>query len=80
MKSYIHTVDISIFSINHVIVRPTKIMNNADKNLAHLLKTKCLKHFLIKASLLDQYSSKTIFLERFQQFLTLKNDFENQNL
>ena len=29
-----HLVGISIFSLNLVIVRPTKIMNRADKNLA----------------------------------------------
>ena len=30
-----HLVEISIFSLNNVTVRPTKIMNRADKNWAH---------------------------------------------
>ena len=32
MKLHIHLVEISIFSLNHDIVRPTKIMNRANKN------------------------------------------------
>ena len=35
--------------------------------------------FLVKVGLLVQYSSQKFFLERFDQFSTLKNDFENQN-
>ena len=34
---------------------------------------------MIKVGLLIQYSSQKFFLERFNQFLTLKNDFESQN-
>ena len=34
MKPRMHLVEISIFSINNVTVRPTKIMNRADKNEA----------------------------------------------
>ena len=30
-----HLVEISIFSLKNVTVSPTKIMNRADKNLAH---------------------------------------------
>ena len=37
------------------------------------------KHFLIKVGLLVKYSSQKLFLERFNQFLTQKNDFENTN-
>ena len=33
----------------------------------------------MKVGLQVQYSSKKKILERFNQFLTLKNDFENQN-
>ena len=33
----------------------------------------------MKVVLLVQYSSKKFFLERFNQFSTMKNDFENQN-
>ena len=35
--------------------------------------------FLVKVGLLVQYSSQKLFLERFDQFSSLKNDFENQN-
>ena len=35
MKPPMHLVEISIFSLNNVTVRPTKIMNRADKNWAH---------------------------------------------
>ena len=45
-------------------------MNRAKNNWAH---------FLLKVGLLVQYSSKNFFLARFNQFSTLKNDFENQN-
>ena len=34
MKPCMHLVEISIFSLNLVIIRLTKIMNRADKNLA----------------------------------------------
>ena len=34
MKPSIHIVETSIFSINCIIVKPTKIMNRADKNWA----------------------------------------------
>ena len=30
-----HLLEIGIFSLYHVLVRPTKIMNRADKNWAH---------------------------------------------
>ena len=32
IKPLMHLLEISIFSLNKVIVRPTKIMNRADKN------------------------------------------------
>ena len=35
IKPWLHILKISIFLLNHVIVRPTKIMNRADKNWAH---------------------------------------------
>ena len=35
IKAHMHLWEISIFSINNVIVRPTKIMNRADKNWTH---------------------------------------------
>ena len=38
IKPIMHLVEISIFSLNNVTVRPTKIMNRADKIWAHLLK------------------------------------------
>ena len=80
-----HLVEIGIFSLNNVTVRPTKIMNRADKNWAHFQKIKYFenqnfqKHFFLKVGLLVQYSSKIFFWEKLEQFSTLKNDFENQN-
>ena len=42
MKPCIHPVKISISSLNNVTVRPTKIMNRADKYWAHFsLKIVC---------------------------------------
>ena len=38
MKPHMHLVEISIFSLNNVTVRSTKIMNRADKNWAHFKK------------------------------------------
>ena len=35
-----HLLEIGIFSLNHVIVRPTKIMNRFDKNWAQYLENK----------------------------------------
>ena len=35
IKPRMHLLEISLFSIYHDIVRPTKIMNMADKNRAH---------------------------------------------
>ena len=35
IKPHMHLWEISILSLNNVIVRPTKIMNRADKNWAH---------------------------------------------
>ena len=35
MKPCMHLVEISIFLLNNVTVKPTKIMNRADKNWAH---------------------------------------------
>ena len=58
-----HLVEISIFSLNLVIVRLTKIMNRADKNWAQFKKIKYLKNqnfqkdFLMKVGLLVQYYS-----------------------
>ena len=39
----LHVLEISIFSLNNVIVRPTKIMDRADKNWAHFKKQNTLK-------------------------------------
>ena len=44
MKPRMHLVKISIFSLNLVIVRLTKIMNRADKNWAQFKKIKYLKN------------------------------------
>ena len=54
-----HTAVMSIFSINYVTVRPTKIMN-----WAHFKKIKYFKDWN--------------FQKHFDQFSTLKNDFETE--
>ena len=43
IKPRMHLSAISILSLNNVIVRSTKIMNTADKNLAHFKKQRTLK-------------------------------------
>ena len=79
-----HLVEISIFSLNIVIVRPTKIMNRAKKFRHNfrkwsILKNKIFKIFLIKVGLLAQCSSYIFFLEIFYQYFSQKNDFESTN-
>ena len=44
IKPRMHVWEISILSLNNVIVRPTKILNSADKNWAHFYKTKYFKN------------------------------------
>ena len=44
MKRCVHLMEISILSLNLVIVRLNKIMNRADKNWAHFQKTKYFKN------------------------------------
>jgi hypothetical protein len=39
IKPRMHLLEIGIFSLNNVIIRPTKIMNRADKNWAHFFKS-----------------------------------------
>ena len=64
-----HLVEISIFSINNVTVRPTKIINGVNKNWAYLQKKKYFKNqnfqkkkvFYIKVGLLIQYSSQNFW-------------------
>ena len=84
MKIGVHLVGISIFSLNHVTVRPTKIVNRVDKNWEHFLKIKYLKnqnlqtYFLFQVGLLVQYSSKNFF-GKIQPIFNTGKDFENQN-
>ena len=64
IKPRMHLLEIGIFSLYHVIVRPTKIMNRADKNWAHFQKTKYFKNqsfqkiSFLKVDLLVKYSSQ----------------------
>ena len=37
MKPRMHVMEITFFSLNNVTFRPTKIVNIADKNWAHIL-------------------------------------------
>ena len=70
-----------IFSLNNVIVRLTKIMNRAEKNWAHFLENKVVCTLKIKVFKTFHYYKffTEFFLERFDQFLMLKNEIENQN-
>ena len=43
IKPPMHLLEIGIFSLYHVIVRTTKIMNRADKNWASFQKNSFLK-------------------------------------
>ena len=85
IKLRMHLWEISILSQNNDIIRPTKIVNRADKNQPHFQKTKYFKNqsfqknSLIKVGLLIKYSSQNFFSERFNQLQTLKNDFESMN-
>ena len=66
MKPHMHLLEISIFSLNNVTVKPAKIMNGADKKLVPFLENQVptlrIKHFKkyskYKLGLLVQYSSK----------------------
>ena len=75
----------SILSLNNVIIRPTKIMNIADKNWAHFQKTKYFKIqsfrkiSFIKVDLLVKYSSEKKNSEKFGCFLMPENDFGSTN-
>ena len=42
IKTRMNLLEIGMFSLNHVIFRPTKIMNRADKNWAYFLENKVL--------------------------------------
>ena len=71
IKPLMHLLEISIFSLNIVIVRLTKIMNRADKNLAHIYKTKYLK---------NQYFQKNVINESWtpnQIFFTEKKNWKD---
>jgi hypothetical protein len=80
-----HLVEISIFSINLVIVRPkletepSKIRHNFRKYLEYLKNQKFQKKFSIKVGLLVKYLHTIFFPERFNQFLTQKHYFESTN-
>ena len=64
IKPLMHLLKISIFSLNNVILRLTKIMNRADKNWAHFQEIKYFKNqsfqkiSLIKVGLLIKYSAQ----------------------
>ena len=80
-----HLVEISIFSINLAIVRLTKIMNRANKNCEQFQEIKYVKNQNFQKIFFDKTWSPSqvffieIFSERFDQFLTEKNDLESTN-
>ena len=64
IKPRMHLWKISIFSLYNVMVRPTKIMNRADKNGAHFWRTKYFKNqsfqkiSFLKVDLLKPFQNK----------------------
>ena len=74
MKPCVHLVEISIFSLNHVIIRLTQIMNNFLKHL----KIRTFKVIFLCQKLVESFpktfSMKNIWLE---DQLLVKNVFEN---
>ena len=58
-------------------------MDRADNNWLHFRKIKYFKKLskisIMKVGLLTKYSSQKNNFERFDQFYTLKNDFQTQN-
>ena len=81
--NWIELVEISILSINDVTVRAAKTMNRADKNWAYFYKIKYVKHQYFQIiknwSPSPNFFWKNFFLKGFDQFSTMKNNFENQN-
>ena len=79
MKPCMHLAEISIFSLNLVIVRLTKIMNRAYKNWAQFQEIKDLKNQNFPKTYFNKSlsPSQIFFSERFNQFLTQKNYFES---
>ena len=67
MKPRMHILKISIFSLNHVIVRPTKIMNNLLKDCK--IRTFKVTFWHQKGIFLNQLLNINFF-ERFNQVLT----------
>ena len=64
MKPCTHLVKISIFSLNHVIVRPTKIKNRANKNWEHFLKNKVFSKLNFSKTFFNKsWSPSPIFLK-----------------
>ena len=65
------------------VVRPTIIMNRADKNLAHFQKTNCFKNqSFYKISLISWSPSLRFVTEKNGKDLInfgVENDFESQN-
>ena len=80
-----HLVEISIFSLNLVIIRLTRIVNRAEKIRHNFRKKSTLKIKTFKKKYLNKswspsnYSSQNFFSETLDQFLTQKNDFESTN-
>ena len=48
IKQGMHLWEISVLSLNNVILRPAKIINRVDKNWAHSWKTKYFKNQIVQ--------------------------------
>ena len=70
IKPHLHLLEIGIFSLYHVIIRPTKIMNGADKNWAHFQKVKYIlmyfENIFFSKHLINKtwFSSLVFYLQR----------------
>ena len=61
-----HLVEISIFSLNNVTLRPTKIMKRADENWAHFYKIKYFKNIKLQKKVFNKsWSPSPIFFTEF---------------
>ena len=66
IKPHMYQYEVSILSLNNVIVRPAKIINRADKNWPHFQKTKYFENPTFQKNLF-------IGVDFLQMFFTEKN-------
>ena len=85
IKPCMHLLKIAIFLLYHLIVRPIKIMNQADKNWAHFKKQSTLEVKIFKKKFIfKSWSLSLIFFteKKFRKIPLIfdaENDFESTN-